>query len=118
MIDPVTTVGFSKLSAMSPDGRCHTFDAAANGYVRGEGAGVVVLKLLSRAQADGDSIYAVVRGEAVNQDGRTNGMTAPNRFSQEAVLRASYRAAGIAPGEVQYVEAHGTGTFLGDPIEA
>lgn len=118
MIDPVTTVGFSKLSAMSPDGRCHTFDAAANGYVRGEGAGVLILKQLAAAQADGDHIYAVIRGEAVNQDGRTNGLTAPNRWSQEAVLRAAYRQAGVAPAEVQYVEAHGTGTLLGDPIEA
>jgi myxalamid-type polyketide synthase MxaB len=118
MLEPATTIGFSKLSAMSPDGRCHTFDAAANGYVRGEGAGLLVLKLLSQAQADGDDIYALIRGEAVNQDGRSNGLTAPSGRAQEAVLRAAYANAGVSPGQVQYVEAHGTGTFLGDPIEA
>ena len=91
---------------------------AADGYVRGEGAGVVVLKPLARALADGDPIYAVIRGSAVNQDGRSNGLTAPSREAQEAVLRAAYRRAGVAPGAVDYVEAHGTGTLLGDPIEA
>ena len=78
---------------------------------------MVVLKPLSRASADGDPIYAVIRGGAVNQDGRTNGLTAPSRPAQEAVLRAAYRQAGVSPGEVDYVEAHGTGTLLGDPIE-
>ena len=78
---------------------------------------MVVLKPLSRAMADGDPIYAVIRGGAVNQDGRTNGLTAPNRSAQEAVLRAAYRQAGVSPGQVDYVEAHGTGTLLGDPIE-
>ena len=118
ILAPEATIGFSKLSAMSPDGHCRAFDAHGNGYVRGEGAGMVVLKLLDRAVADGDPIYAVIRGSAVNQDGRTNGLTAPNRWAQEAVLREAYRQAGVSPGRVQYVEAHGTGTLLGDPIEA
>ena len=109
--------GFAKSGFLSPDGHCRAFDARANGYVRGEGAGMVVLKPLSRALADGDPIYAVIRGGAVNQDGRTNGLTAPSRSAQEAVLRAAYRHAGIEPGRVDYIEAHGTGTPLGDPIE-
>ena len=109
--------GFAKSGFLSPDGHCRAFDAQANGYVRGEGAGIVVLKRLSRALADGDSIYAVVRGGAINQDGRTNGLTAPSGPAQEAVLRAAYRHAGIASGQVDYVEGHGTGTPLGDPIE-
>ncbi len=109
--------GLARSGFLSPDGRCKTFDAQADGYVRGEGAAIVVLKPLSRAQADGDPIYAVIRGGAVNQDGRSNGLTAPSRQAQEAVLRAAYRHAGIAPGQVDYVEAHGTGTPLGDPIE-
>ena len=87
MLTDVATVGFSHLRALSPDGRSKAFDAGANGYARGEGAGIVVLKRLSDAVADGDPIYAVIRGGAINQDGRTNGLTAPNRFSQEAVLR-------------------------------
>ena len=103
---------------MAPDGRCKAFDARANGYVRSEGAGVVVLKPLSKAWADGDPIYAVIRGSAVNQDGRSNGLMAPNPLAQEAVLREAYRQAAVSPGKVQYVEAHGTGTLLGDPIEA
>jgi acyl transferase domain-containing protein len=118
MLSPVTTIGYSKLMALSPDGRCKTFDAEANGYARGEGGGIVVLKLLSEALKNGDEIEAVIRGTAVNQDGRTNGLTAPNRFSQEDLLRRAYASAGAAPGQVQYVEAHGTGTLLGDPIEA
>ncbi len=109
---------FARAGFLASDGRCKTFDARADGYVRGEGAGVVVLKRLSAARADGDAIYAVIRGGAVNQDGRTNGLTAPSRQAQEAVLREAYRRAGVAPGVVQYVEAHGTGTALGDPIEA
>ncbi|MCA1684968.1 MAG: type I polyketide synthase, partial [Planctomycetia bacterium] len=112
------TETFAAAGFLSPDGRCKAFDASADGYVRGEGAGVVVLKPLARALADGDPVYAVVRGSAVNQDGRSNGLTAPNREAQEAVLRAAYRNAGVAPGDVDYVEAHGTGTLLGDPIEA
>jgi acyl transferase domain-containing protein/acyl carrier protein len=118
ILSPAITMNFTKAGVMAPDGRCKTFDAGANGYVRSEGAGVVVLKPLSRALADGDSIYAVIRGSAVNQDGRSNGLMAPNPLAQEAVLREAYRRAGVIPGDVQYVEAHGTGTLLGDPIEA
>ncbi len=118
ILSPAITINFSKAGAMAPDGRCKTFDARANGYVRSEGAGVVVLKSLSLALADGDPIYAVIRGSAVNQDGRSNGLMAPNPRAQEAVLREAYLRAGVSPGDVQYVEAHGTGTLLGDPIEA
>jgi acyl transferase domain-containing protein len=117
ILSPEPTIELTKAGLMSPDGRCKAFDAGANGYVRGEGAGVVILKPLSKAQADGDPIHAVIRGTAVNQDGRTNGLTSPNRFAQEAVLREACRRAGVAPGEVQYVEAHGTGTAVGDAIE-
>ena len=92
-----------------------SFDAAADGFVRGEGCGVVVLKRLSDALRDGDRVLAVVRGSAVNQDGRSNGLMAPNPAAQMAVLRAAYANAGVAPHEVDYVEAHGTGTLLGDP---
>ncbi|MGA2604831.1 MAG: beta-ketoacyl synthase N-terminal-like domain-containing protein [Verrucomicrobiia bacterium] len=118
ILSPAIAINFTKAGAMSPDGRCKAFDARANGYVRSEGAGVVVLKLLSKALADGDPIYAVIRGGAVNQDGRSNGLMAPNPLAQEAVLREAYRQAAVSPGQVQYVEAHGTGTLLGDPIEA
>lgn len=118
ILTPALMVGFSKLTALSPDGRCKAFDAEANGFVRSEGAGVVVLKRLSQALAAGDRIYALIRGSAINQDGRTNGLTAPNREAQEAVLREAYQQAGITPGQVEYIEAHGTGTLLGDPIEA
>jgi iturin family lipopeptide synthetase A len=117
MLSPWVTVSFAKGGFMAPDGRCKPFDAAANGYVRGEGAGMVVLKPLSQALADGDSIYAVVQGSAVNQDGRSNGLTAPNPRAQEALLREAYQMAGISPSAVQYIEAHGTGTSLGDPME-
>jgi len=117
VLKPESTIGFSRASMLSPDGRCKAFDARANGYTRGEGAGVVVLKPLAKAMADGDPIYAVVRGSAVNQDGRTQGMTVPSRSSQEAMLREAYRRAGIAPAQVRYVEAHGTGTPVGDSIE-
>ncbi|WP_367839686.1 type I polyketide synthase [Tsukamurella pulmonis] len=118
MLSPAVTRSFDQLEAMSPTGRCHSFDAAADGYVRGEGCGAVVLKRLADAQRDGDRVLAVVRGSAVNQDGRSNGLTAPNPAAQSAVLRAAYADAGVAPGEVDYVETHGTGTLLGDPIEA
>jgi acyl transferase domain-containing protein/nucleoside-diphosphate-sugar epimerase/acyl carrier protein len=117
LLTPEPTIEMSKAGLMAPDGRCKTFDARADGYVRGEGAGMVVLKPLALALADGDLVHAVIRGTAVNQDGRTNGLTSPNRFAQEAVLRAAYRQAGVAPARVQYVEAHGTGTALGDAIE-
>jgi acyl transferase domain-containing protein/acyl carrier protein len=118
LLAPDSLVAMSKFGAMAPDGRCKAFDARANGYVRGEGGGVVVIKRLSRARADGDRVYAVVLGTAVNNDGFSNGLTAPNPRAQEAVLRDAYARAGVRPDEVGFVETHGTGTFLGDPIEA
>jgi myxalamid-type polyketide synthase MxaE and MxaD len=118
ILSPITAINFTKAGVMAPDGRCKAFGAGADGYVRGEGAGIVVLKPLERALADRDAIRAVILGGAVGQDGRTNGLMAPNRLSQEAVLRAAYRHSGVAPGDVDYVEAHGTGTSLGDLMEA
>jgi len=118
ILSPALAINFTKAGAMAPDGRCKPFDASADGYVRAEGAGVVVLKPLSRALADGDRVYGVVLGSAVNQDGRTNGLMAPNPAAQERVLAAAHERAGVTADEIQYVEAHGTGTLLGDPIEA
>ncbi|WIM86738.1 SDR family NAD(P)-dependent oxidoreductase [Candidatus Mycobacterium wuenschmannii] len=118
ILSPALGLNFSKATLMAADGRCKTFDAAADGYVRGEGAGAVILKPLSQALTDGDQIYAVLRGSATNHDGRTNGLTAPSRQAQEAVLAEAYQRAGLSPNSVQYVEAHGTGTALGDTIEA
>ena len=112
-----STTGLSRIQALSPDGRCRTFDALANGYVRGEGCGLLVLKRLSDAQRDGDRIWAVIRGSAINQDGRSTGLTAPNVLAQEALLREALRDAGLKPEAVGYIETHGTGTSLGDPIE-
>lgn len=117
LLDPEVTIAFSKAGMMANDGRCKTFDARANGYVRSEGVGVVLLKPLTKALQDGDLIYAIIRGSAINQDGRSNGLTAPNGQSQEEVLTSAYQNAGVDPGQVDYVEAHGTGTPLGDPIE-
>ncbi|MFE5502768.1 SDR family NAD(P)-dependent oxidoreductase [Amycolatopsis japonica] len=107
-----------RFGGLSPDGRCFTFDARANGFVRGEGAGVVVLKPLRRAVEDGDRVHAVIRGTAVNNDGATTGLTVPGQATQEEVLRTAYERAGVDPASVQYVELHGTGTPVGDPIEA
>jgi len=118
IVSPENTVSQARLGTLAADGRCKTFDARADGIVRGEGAGVVMLKTLSRAVADGDKIYAVILGSAVNQDGRSNGLTAPNPEAQIALLREAYLRAAVSPGSVSYVEAHGTGTKLGDPIEA
>ncbi len=102
---------------LAPDGRCKTFDASANGYVRGEGCGIMVLKRLSDAEADGDRIWGVIRGSALNQDGATSGLTVPNEEAQEQVIRDALRRSGVMPSQVDYVEAHGTGTPVGDPIE-
>ncbi|GAB5402655.1 MAG: hypothetical protein Aurels2KO_08860 [Aureliella sp.] len=118
LIMPDFYVAFSQLGVLSPDGRCKTFDARANGYVRSEGAGAILLKPLSAALRDNDPVYAVVRSTALNQDGRTPGMTVPSQAAQETLMRAACEKAGIAPGDLQYVEAHGTGTAVGDPIEA
>ncbi|VEG55486.1 beta-ketoacyl synthase [Mycolicibacterium aurum] len=118
LLSPAGTRSLDQAEAMSPTGQCHAFDADADGFVRGEGCGVAVLKRLSDAQRDGDRVLAVIRGSAVNQDGRSNGLMAPNPSAQMAVLRAAYAAAGVNPRDVDYVEAHGTGTLLGDPIEA
>jgi acyl transferase domain-containing protein/SAM-dependent methyltransferase/acyl carrier protein len=117
ILTPELNVNFSKAGMMARDGRCKTFDAAADGYVRGEGGVVLVLRPLRAAQADGDRVLAVIRGSAINQDGRSNGLTAPNGPAQEAVLRAALRSADVSPASIGYVEAHGTGTSLGDPIE-
>ncbi len=117
LLTPDSSIGFSKASMLSPDGRCYTFDERANGYVRGEGAGLIVLKPLDDALEDEDPIYAVIRSSIVNQDGRTSSMTVPGQFSQEAMLNEAYEQAGISPSRVCYIEAHGTGTPVGDPIE-
>jgi acyl transferase domain-containing protein/acyl carrier protein len=117
ILSPETTVILCKTRMLSPSGRCKTFDAAADGFARGEGCGMVVLKRLSDAQADGDRILAVIRGTALNQDGRSSGLTVPNGPAQEAVIREALARAAVDPREVGYVEAHGTGTELGDPIE-
>lgn len=114
---PEGTVTMSRGRLMAPDGRCKTFDARADGFVRGEGCGVVVLKRLADAEADGDRVLAVIRGSAANQDGRSNGLTAPNGPSQQEVIRSALADGGVGPADVSYVEAHGTGTPLGDPIE-
>ena len=117
ILSPAATIATSRARMLSPEGRCRTFDAAADGYVRGEGCGVVVLKRLSDAVAEGYSVAAVIRGSSVNQDGRSGGFTVPNGQAQQALIRQALATAKVEPLEVQYVEAHGTGTSLGDPIE-
>ncbi|OBB55617.1 MULTISPECIES: polyketide synthase Pks13 [Mycolicibacterium] len=119
LITPLVTIGFDEVGGvLAPDGRIKSFSQDANGYARSEGAGMLVLKRLSDARRDGDEIYAVIAGSAVNHDGRSNGLLAPNPDAQAEVLRKAYKDAGINPRDVDYIEAHGTGTILGDPIEA
>ncbi|AOX04379.1 hypothetical protein BJP34_17855 [Moorena producens PAL-8-15-08-1] len=117
ILSPISTIGRCQLKALSPDGRCKTFDASANGYGQGEGCGIVVLKRLSDAISDGDSILALIRGSAVNHDGPSSGMTAPNRMAQKQVIQQALTNAKLEPHQISYLEAHGTGTSLGDPIE-
>ncbi|MEI2579700.1 SDR family NAD(P)-dependent oxidoreductase [Scytonema sp. PRP1] len=117
ILSPEVTIFLSRAQALSPDGRCKTFDAAADGYGRGEGCGVIVLKRLSDAIADGDNILALIRGSAVNHDGQSSGLTVPNKEAQQALISQALANAKVEPSQVSYVEAHGTGTSLGDPIE-
>ena len=117
MFTPDKSIGYSKAGMMAADGYCKTFDARADGFVRGEGAALVVLKRLAEAARDGDAVLGIIRGTAVNQDGLSNGLSAPNGPAQQAVIRQALRRAGVEPEAVGYVEAHGTGTALGDPIE-
>jgi polyketide synthase 13 len=119
LITPLVTIGFDEVGGvLAPDGLIKSFSQDADGYARSEGGGMLVLKRLADARRDGDEIYAVIAGSAVNHDGRSNGMLAPNPDAQAEVLRKAYKDAGINPRDVDYIEAHGTGTILGDPIEA
>ena len=118
LLTPSYTIAESRAGMLSPTGRSKAFDSRADGYVRGEGAGLVVLKTVARAQADGDHIYAVIRATAVNQDGRSEGLTVPSGDAQMALMRSALAQASVAPHELHYIEAHGTGTPVGDPIEA
>ncbi|MEV4497261.1 beta-ketoacyl synthase N-terminal-like domain-containing protein [Micromonospora arborensis] len=118
LVNPGTTAGLIEFGGLSPEGRSRAFDADADGYGRGEGCAVVVLKPLSHALRDGDHVWCTIRGSAANNDGLSNGLTAPSQAAQEQVLREAYRRAGVAPRDVGYVETHGTGTVLGDYIEA
>jgi len=117
ILAPQMHIAFSRARMLAPDGRCKTFDAAADGYVRSEGCGIVVLKRLADALRDGDRVLAVLRGSAVNHDGRSGGLTAPSGRAQVALLKEAYRRAGVTVDEIGMIEAHGTGTSLGDPIE-
>jgi acyl transferase domain-containing protein/acyl carrier protein len=117
LLDPGVTVNICQARMLSPDGRCKTFDASADGYVRGEGCGIIVLKRLSDAERDRDRILAVLRATAVNHGGASSGFTVPNPVAQADLMRDTWRAAGIGPADLDYLEAHGTGTSLGDPIE-
>ena len=117
LLMPDSSIGFSKATMLSPSGQCFAFDARANGYVRGEGAGLVVIKSLKRAREDGDRVYALIRSAVVNQDGNTSSMTVPGEDTQAAMLRDAYAQAGMPANRVTYMEAHGTGTPVGDPIE-
>jgi microcystin synthetase protein McyG len=117
LLAPETSIAFSKLNFLAPDGRCKPFDEGANGFVRSEGCGVLVLKRLNQAIKNNDPILAVIRGSAINQDGASNGLTAPSGASQQKVIEAALKNGSISPADVSYVETHGTGTSLGDPIE-
>jgi acyl transferase domain-containing protein len=117
ILAPGASVAFAVAGMTSSDGKCHTFDEAANGYCRGEGCGAVVLKRMEDAVRDGDRIYAVVKGSAVMQDGKSASLTAPNGLAQEQLLRSALNDAGLSADRVSYIESHGTGTKLGDPIE-
>ncbi|KUI38200.1 polyketide synthase [Mycobacterium sp. IS-1496] len=117
MLKPEANIALSRWGMLAPDGQCKTFDAGADGYVRSEGAGVVVLKRLEDALRDGDRVLALVRGSAVNQDGASSGQTVPNGPAQQALLRQALAASRLTPADIDYIEAHGTGTALGDPIE-
>ena len=117
IITPDMHISFSKAGMLCEDGRCKAFSEKANGYVRGEGVGMLFLKKLGEAERDRDHIYGVIRGTAENHGGRANSLTAPNPRAQAEVLEAAYKKAGIDPRTVTYIEAHGTGTPLGDPIE-
>ncbi len=116
-LSPELAIGLCSMTALAPDGRCKTFDAKADGFGLGEGCGMVILKRFSDAIRDGDNIMALIRGSAVNHDGRSNGLTAPNGLAQEALLRQALKNSDLNPAQIQYVETHGTGTSLGDPIE-
>ena len=117
ILSPGVSRFMMEVGMLSPTGHCSPFDASADGYVRGEGCGMVVLKRLSEAEADGDRIYAVIRGSAVNQNGASAGLTVPNGPAQERVMAEALVQADAAPSEVDYLEAHATGSQLGDPIE-
>jgi acyl transferase domain-containing protein/NADPH:quinone reductase-like Zn-dependent oxidoreductase/NAD(P)-dependent dehydrogenase (short-subunit alcohol dehydrogenase family)/SAM-dependent methyltransferase/acyl carrier protein len=118
IITPGGFIGFSQASMLSPEGRCKAFDASADGFVRGEGAGMLLLKRLSKALADGDPIHGVIIGTALNQDGHTNGISLPSAEAQARLMRDACTDAGVSPSQIGFVEAHGTGTAVGDPIEA
>ncbi|WP_280431905.1 type I polyketide synthase [Nocardia brasiliensis] len=118
LLIPEATIGFSQGTFLSPEGRSKSFSESADGYVRSEGSGTIILKPLSAALADGDRVYAVIRGSATNQDGRTNGISVPSEEAQAQMIADACRDAGVAPADIGYVEAHGTGTSVGDPIEA
>ncbi len=118
ILKPEPQMGFSKGGFLSPDGICYAFDSRANGYIRSEGAGVIIIKALSRAIEDGDLIYATIRGSGINQDGATKGISVPSGEAQQEMIKMAYEDAGVDTRLVKYVEAHGTGTFVGDPIEA
>ena len=117
ILAPDLTIDFSKAGMLAPDGRCKTFDAQADGYVRGEGCGIIVLKRYSEALRDGNRILAVIKSSSINQDGASSGLTVPNGDAQEALINQALAKAKLKGSDIDYVEAHGTGTSLGDPIE-